>query len=343
MSLMNHAETRHRERAPNSPPIPWRLNLGLFFLFLLAQSFTLFLFPWAHAQLGRPAIGVLTLTVLITIPSWYLSHEAVHYLFHPNPRVNNWAGRILCIWCGVPFAGIRYGHLLHHRWNRIDDFTECYDKEKTSWISACFHHFGVLLGGFYWGVVLGSVLLWLPKPLRQRVATAASHDRPFLQRFFKVIMRPDVARENRFDAMVSILLYIIAFRIYGPLWGYFLAALLGRAFLVSVFDNSFHYESPRNPLGHPEISRNHAMIFPTLILNFNYHQVHHLYPSLPWIYLAAKAREVGATCTGGYLYWAIRQFRGPIAMQDLDALMASRDLSGYTEVPLKVRELEASL
>ena len=49
-----------------------------------------------------------------------LLHEAVHGIFHPNHRVNEWTGRLLAAYFPTGFTTQRIAHLGHHRRNRTD-------------------------------------------------------------------------------------------------------------------------------------------------------------------------------------------------------------------------------
>jgi fatty acid desaturase len=54
-----------------------------------------------------------------------------------------------------------------------------------------------------------------------------------------------------------------------------------------------------------------------LLLNFNLHGIHHINPAISWIDLPRAFDVQAGKFHGRYLPTALRQLRGPIALQDL--------------------------
>jgi fatty acid desaturase len=54
-----------------------------------------------------------------------------------------------------------------------------------------------------------------------------------------------------------------------------------------------------------------------LLLNFNFHGIHHVNPAIPWIHLPRAFEAQSGRFAGGYFAAALRQLCGPIALQDL--------------------------
>jgi fatty acid desaturase len=54
-----------------------------------------------------------------------------------------------------------------------------------------------------------------------------------------------------------------------------------------------------------------------LLLNFNLHGVHHVNPAIPWIDLPRAFDSQAGKYQDDYFTAALRQLRGPIALQDL--------------------------
>ena len=78
-----------------------------------------------------------------------LLHEATHGIFHPNQRVNVWAGRIAAAYFPTSYTLQRSFHLTHHRNNRTEleqfDYFRSGDNKflkLAQWYS--------ILTGFYW-------------------------------------------------------------------------------------------------------------------------------------------------------------------------------------------------
>ena len=300
---------------------PTRLNLLLAVFFFIAQIYILFLFPFVAKYAREGALALLIAAVFLMQPTWYLIHEAVHDILHPDLGTSRWVGRILAIMAGIPFSGIRLAHLLHHRWNRVEELAEVYDPRETSRLAASVKHFFLILGGLYWVEFLGSLALYLPLRLRQKLGETLAGTDPYMKRFYQAVNRPQNAHAGRVEALAIALLYVAAFALYGnELRIYLICALLGRSFFTSFFDNSFHYETPINTSANPTLTRNHAMPFSWIILNFNYHFVHHQNPSLPWSELPRKARAEEAAFDGGFLARGLRQLRGPLTREKVSSL-----------------------
>ena len=52
-------------------------------------------------------------------------------------------------------------------------------------------------------------------------------------------------------------------------------------------------------------------------MNFNFHGIHHVNPTIPWLHLPHAFEAQAGHYYGGYFAAALRQLRGPIALQDL--------------------------
>jgi fatty acid desaturase len=301
--------------------IPARLNLLLAAAFVAAQTYILVGYPLALGLIGvRPvAIAMLIASVVIAYPCWVLIHEAIHGMLSPNRKVNHWLGRGLSILHGSPFAVLRLVHLLHHKYSRVEDYAEVYDPTKTSRRSAVIHHYYTVLAGRYWSEVLANLIVWLPQGRRDRVIRNMMGDGEMSGRLQTNFSRRDTIGEARLDAALCLALLAASFLLYRHHLLVLVAALSGRALLISFFDDAYHYGTARNLPEAPQPARNHELGPSWIILHFNHHGLHHRFPSLPWKALPAKAREEGLVFDGGYLASALRQLRGPIPISDLPA------------------------
>jgi len=296
--------------------IPSRTNIFLSVVFFFSQIYLLFLFPFAFQKTPALALAGLLVTVVMILPTWYLMHEAVHDHLHQNIKVGFWLGRLLSAISGVPFSGIRVAHLLHHRWNRIEDFSENYEPTELNWLNANAKYFFLILGGLYWLEFLGGLMLFLPERLRLRLAAAVAGKNIYMNRVYHAMNNYKNAIRTRNESILIAALYIGSFCAYGPhLRILLIAALCGRAFLVSLLDNSFHYEAGTNPGDNSSGTRDHSMPASWLILNFNYHWTHHKHPGAPWTDLPMLAQREGAKFEGNYITQAFRQFKGAIAIE----------------------------
>jgi len=128
-----------------------RLNVLLIVAAVLVNVYQFLLLP----LLFLPAASVWLITLLPCIvlsnPLWYLTHEAFHGNLHAEPAVNDKAGRLLSVLFGAPYRVIRFGHLMHHRFNGAPiDRPDLFDPEKTSIQAARLRYLWELCIGSTW-------------------------------------------------------------------------------------------------------------------------------------------------------------------------------------------------
>lgn len=305
------SESASPAAADAAPPV--RLNFTLLVLHGLAAGWQLFVLPLVLLPLD--ARWGLTLVPLIALnnPLWALIHEAIHGLFHPDGRVNRLAGRWLAICHGAPFAVLRTGHLLHHRFNRSAvERQEMYDAEITGRAGAMLSYYFQLVAGMYLTQVASMLAFFLPQPLMTRLAERLPAD-GFNARAAAALLRPDVVGEIRRDSLVVIGLYGAGAWAYGADAWILLAALAARGLCISFLDYVYHYASPLDDRLHAYNLRLPTAVQAAL-LNFNLHGVHHRHPGLPWRALPAAFARDGARFDGGYGAFALRQLRGPLPL-----------------------------
>jgi fatty acid desaturase len=258
-----------------------------------------------------PAWAVGAFAVTLATPSlWALVHEGIHRHLHPTPKTNDRVARGLAILFGSPLRLVRFGHLTHHQLNG-------HAVERPDHRAGRVLYYAYLTVGLYLAELAGCLVGFLPRPLHARLARASFYDghpeAPGAADAAVRALTSDRARhELRLDGALALLVIALAAVAYGPDWAWLAAALLGRALLVSLLDNAFHYEGP---LGDPHSGHNLAMPdwLARIWLNFNLHRVHHRHPGLPWSELPRAMREDGDRCDRSLATAVLRQFRGPIA------------------------------
>ncbi|WP_412745947.1 fatty acid desaturase [Krasilnikovia sp. MM14-A1004] len=248
---------------------------------------------------------------LFTTPLWSLLHEAIHGSLLRDRTWNDRYGRALAVCYGAPFPLLKAGHLLHHRFSRTPrERTEVYDPARTSWGAHAPAYYLRLVGGLYLAEAASVILA--PVPRRGWALLARHLDGPGT---VTAMLLDSVAARRlgtfRADAALIAGLYAAALVSYGTHGWMLVAALLARAFLVSVADNSYHYGTP---LDEPLEAMNLRLPRPleTFVLAFNLHGVHHRHPGLAWPDLRRRFAAENDVFHLGWFGAVARQARGPI-------------------------------
>lgn len=270
--------------------------------------------------------------VALSTPTlWALIHEAVHGHLFADRAWNDRGGRLLSVMFGAPFQLLRFGHLMHHRFNR-SPINRIEVVEEAPSIGRRVSYFGTLFGGLYVGEVIASLLAVLPGPLyRAAVKLGFGRVAPDGRSMFPAAERQLLSEPGRthmrVDGALVLLILGTSFWLYGPYWWALLSALLARALLVSFLDNAYHYG---NDLDDPAAGYNLRLprFVARMILNYNYHEVHHAKPMLAWTELSDEFDRSGRRFEGDLLPVALRQLRGPLRVQEF--LDPDADLYGLT-------------
>ncbi|TCJ96632.1 fatty acid desaturase family protein [Nocardia alba] len=249
---------------------------------------------------------------LTTTPFWSLIHEAVHGSLLRNRTHNDRVGRVLAVVYGSPFAMLKVGHLLHHRYSRVRERSEIYDPARTSRRAAAVLFYLKLFGGLYLLEVIALLLAPMPertiRALARRVEAPDSVGGLVLER----LAQPAVLSKFRTDAAAIGVIYAAAFLAYGAHGWMLLAAIGGRALIISLSDNAYHYgtdlESPRAAM-----NLRLPRILERCTLSFTLHDVHHRHPGLRWYELRSRFDTEGGHYHLGWFRAVARQLRGPIA------------------------------
>lgn len=288
------------------------LNVGLLLSFTALSLLQLIVLPSWLLPLDLVWGWLLLLPVLTSNVWWALIHEAIHGVLFESRSANRLAGRAQAILFGAAFDLLRWGHLLHHALSRTRrERSEVYvvGEDNRPWFTL--NYYFRLTGGLYWFEVLGALIFLLPRPAIRWAARRLGSGHNVVEALTDRLLEPATLRAVRADGWLILALYGLAFGLYGEQAWMLVLALMGRAFLISVVDNAFHYGTP---LEDTRYARNLAL--PTwaarLILNFNLHGAHHARPGLTWWQLPAYHRQSGAGFQGNWIGALLAQFRGPI-------------------------------
>jgi hypothetical protein len=194
--------------------------------------------------------------------------------------------------------------------------TEVYDKTKSSKAAAAPGYYFQILLGLYLAEVLSPAYFLLPRSwltrFKERFLASNSVSGILMQNW----LGAEALREIRFDGLLTLALLSLSLYCFGESWPLLLAVLATRGFLISFLDNVYHYETPVGDVFYARNLRLNGAL-ERLLLHFNLHGIHHLNPAIPWIDLPKAFRSQTGTFAGGYFNAALRQLRGPIALQDL--------------------------
>lgn len=300
-----------------TPRIPTYLNVGYLFVAFAVQVYQFFLLPlWLLPQSLHWAWTLLLLAPFHNT-LWALIHEAIHKILVPNAYWNDVLGRLMGISLGAAFHVLHFGHLMHHRYNRDWD-SEVYHPQ-SSWYGKAPGYFGALFGGLYYlefGVSL--LVLCLPKGRLLRAIHQFSEERqleglkPLAEQYF---FKRNRRRMIQWDTIGVFLFFGSSAYCFGHYWPIFLATLLLRGFMISFVDNVYHYGTALDN-SEPAWELALPMWLRVFILNGNFHNTHHQYPTVPWVALPRCHAEKDIPFNKGYGSALWDQFRGPIDRHD---------------------------
>ena len=287
------------------------LNLLLLTGMLILQISLLFVLPRLVAS--SVMLGCLMApAILLSLPLWALIHECMHGVLTGRHRFDQAAGRVLSVLFGAPYRILRAGHLLHHRYNRqTQDRSEIYDARQRTRVRAALSYYAVLLGGLYLAEILALLLFWLPLPVLRALRRRLDDEAGLAGRIVDAVSgRVAVLFEVRLDAFFTLSLWGMAFITWGARWWILALMLFGRAVLISLHDNLYHYATALD--GHSVSTPRLPALVSSLLLHFNYHATHHRYPRLGWQALPRRFLEERGEFTGYWGRMLLRQLRGPL-------------------------------
>ncbi|GAA2629692.1 fatty acid desaturase [Paractinoplanes durhamensis] len=282
----------------------------------------LFVIPMVLLPHGNAYGWLLVPLVLTSTPFWSILHESIHGSLLRDRTLNDRLGRALGIGYGAPFILLKSGHLLHHRFSRTPrERTEVYEPSRSTWASTAPGYYLRLFGGLYLAEVASVILALAPRRLWHRLRHLLDTPDTVTALLFDAITGRKLA-QFRLDAILIVLLYAGAFTAYGRKGWMLLAVLAGRALLVSVADNAYHYATA---LDEPLEAMNLRLPRPleSFVLAFNLHGIHHKHPGLAWPDLRGAFEADGGRFDLGWWSAVARQIRGPVPA-DSPRLRATR-------------------
>ena len=279
---------------------------------IAALEFGLFplLFPgWSAGA------AILAVTVIFSAPLHYgLMHETMHGNMFRKPQWDRRVGRALGVALGLPWETMRFGHLAHHAFNRhVLDRPE-YLAPGKRYAAAAPAYFTKLVLGNALGYALMPYAVMLPVSTTERVVALGTpgEDAAVIRAAaVRAFTNPTKRAAVRIDLAAFLLLAVLAVVAWRAQWWIFAVCILGRWSVLSLLDNAAHYGMP---LDSRQEARNTTL--PSwatfLVLNQNFHGVHHQNPDLHW---SALPQAFGkADDDGPWLGAVARQFHGPVRL-----------------------------
>jgi fatty acid desaturase len=255
----------------------------------------------------------------LTAPLHYgLMHETMHGKLFGAESTDRWVGRVLGILLGFPWETMRFGHLAHHSMNRHSlDRPEMLRNDQAPLPAAVNYYFKLMIGHAlsYASMPFAALL-----PVRTTVHVLRfMGDGPEVVRLRARALRTftNIKRRNavRFDLVAIFALFGTAVCTWGSAWPVFATCIGARWSVLSLLDNTPHYGMP---LDSGLDARNTSLPRWTqwLVMNGNYHGIHHHAPQLGWRELPAAFACSGASLQGGWVAAVVRQFRGPVHLEN---------------------------
>lgn len=251
--------------------VPCTLVAGGVWLTLHADAWYLWL-------AGQGALGVFFFQCFI------LLHEAGHQSFFASRPLNRMLGHLCGFLSAIPFRSWEAIHALHHRW------TGWRDKDPTTEGTVA-PAFGPLVSGIV------NVAWWIGFPLftlGYRIGNYWSHGK----------LRRHLPARKMKGIMVNQAILLLCYAAAFAMWGGWIVANLGLAYLISlvisdlfILSQHSHIDIPLaegrdvRPITYPEqipytrslrVQRTLARL---MLLNFNLHELHHARPGVPAYHL----------------------------------------------------------
>ncbi len=266
---------------------------------LLVMSYTLLGWPFGIWMLTRPAIGLNAVGVLLTahalVYSAYLIHDCVHHAIFAGTAANDRLGMLMS-WingaCLANYQRLKKKHLRHHS-DRLDVVTFDYRaalRDSPGWMRRC-----VL--ALEWGYVPAVELLMRGMILAAPFSGGSAAERTRV--LVVLAVRAAFFCALALISVKAVLLYAIAYVLFMTVLRFmdafqhtyevFASHSLEAAVPDPRRDLRFEYENTySNLLGERRRWLN------LLVLNFPYHNAHHVRPSVPWYRLPALHRSLYA-------------------------------------------------
>jgi fatty acid desaturase len=322
------------DRVVRAVAVNYPVNYALCVVHLALNVFVLFVFPLF--LLPNPGAAVWMVVAISCTSNGLFSvlHEAIHRSLAPTTRLpligismNDCLGRLVGMCFGSPFDFIATAHVTHHSVNRTqDEHLDVYGDSMSADDRRSFliGYYFFLLGGLYKAELIVPMLFCLPRNIAESMLTGAFKADPMASQVLRRIFRsPYHLRSIRIDAFVILATIVASAVLYGRYWWILAIHFVIRAFLISFLDYLYHYGSPLGDRLHGYNLWLPRWLSP-VILNFNYHGIHHRFPALPWRSLQRVFTDERLVFDNDYVTQAVSQLKGPMTREGLEKLLEKK-------------------
>jgi len=270
--------------------IPARLNLLLLGLAIAASATALYTASHAASLWVLVAAAVAFSFVNNTIFS--LLHEAVHGIFHPNRRVNLWAGRLAAAFFPTSFSVQRAFHLTHHQYNRTPDEQFDLIRPGDNRVLKVLQWYSILSGLYGLSPTLFCLLYalsprlfklkgWARKDMGIGRQTSAAIYFGAVERVPLRVVRGEVLLAVAVQVALGVLLGLDPAR-----WALCQLCFAFNWSALQYADHAFSPLDPKDGAWNLKVNPVVRLIF----LNYHHHLAHHEAPHVPWIHLPKLVR-----------------------------------------------------
>ncbi|WCL49174.1 fatty acid desaturase [Leptospira sp. GIMC2001] len=284
-------------------PIPNQLNWILSISYFVC-NIGLLIFASRLSLLETIPVGILFSFLLLG--SYALMHEATHMNLHSNPNLNRVFGILNAILFPTSFTMVKITHIKHHCCNRTEhEMFDLYEENKLKYFQIL-RWYLVLLGGFWFMVPIGPILLSIyPNFTKLSIVQNIKSS----QVMFEDMKDEDIL-SIRLETLLMMLLWLVLFFIVGIQWQQTLILYLCFAFNWSTRQYITHAFTKRDVIeGAHNLTTN--IVLEKLLLHSNWDYEHHLDPNLPWIYLKESGLKNQKIKPISYLKQYFRLWTGP--------------------------------
>jgi len=282
-------------------------------LVCLGLSLALVLFGLAPA-FGWSVPFCVVLAALSAPLQWALMHESIHNHLARTPALNRRLGRLLGWTLGFSWDVVRFGHLMHHRFNRHDLDRPEQLQPGASWLAAAGPYYLQLLGGHAMMSAAAAPVMALAPRLALSLAPQSSETaRRMNIAASSYFLRPARRRRILGDLAMILVLASLALLVWRAHPVVLLAMLAARFMILSLLDNMAHYGTAQDG-GFAGHNMNAPRLLRWFLLNQNFHGLHHQKPALRWFELGAHFQSGNETCSAGWFAALLAQLKGPRAL-----------------------------